>query len=228
MKFHKIVLVITAISASTNVNAVLLSRLGGLAYYDDVANLTWLTDANAGAGSTFDDGLSNVDGEMSWVNATAWAAQLNVDGIGGWRLPNSQQPDHNCSRRGGPSRFSPDRRGSYNFGYDCTGSEMGNLFYNILGNTADSLTNTGPFININSSYYWTATTFAPNSGREWAFNMGTGYQTNIDKAVIISAWAVQGGDVSIVPIPASIWLFVSGMLFLTGFAKSSAVVVKLS
>ena len=32
-------------------NAALVSRLGGLAYYDTEANLTWLTDANV-AGPT--------------------------------------------------------------------------------------------------------------------------------------------------------------------------------
>ncbi|MBA3588920.1 hypothetical protein [Methylibium sp.] len=50
-------------------------------------DLTWLTDANAGAGSSFDDGLSNSDGRMSWTSANAWAAALVVDGVAGWRLP---------------------------------------------------------------------------------------------------------------------------------------------
>lgn len=31
---------------SFNVDAALVSRLGGQAYYDDVADLTWLTDGN--------------------------------------------------------------------------------------------------------------------------------------------------------------------------------------
>jgi len=75
------------------------------AYYDTDANLTWLANANA-AGTT-----------MSWANANAWAAGLDIDGTAGadgWRLPASDT----C------------------VGYNCTGSEMGNLFYNVLGNTA--------------------------------------------------------------------------------------------
>ena len=83
------------------------------AYYDPSANLTWLADANAGAGSTFDNGSSSTDGAMTWGNATNWAANLNVGGIGGWRLANT---DTSCSTL-----------------YNCTGSEMGNLFYNTAG-----------------------------------------------------------------------------------------------
>ena len=45
-------------------NSALLERLGGLAYYDDVADLTWLADANAGAGSVYDNGVSTTDGLM--------------------------------------------------------------------------------------------------------------------------------------------------------------------
>jgi hypothetical protein len=47
------------------------------AYYDDVADLTWLANANA-AGM-----------EMDWTTANAWAAGLDIDGVTGWRLPAS-------------------------------------------------------------------------------------------------------------------------------------------
>ena len=56
------------------------------AYYDTAVNITWLANANAGAGSTFDNGLNPTDGRMTWVNANAWAAALNVQGVTGWRL----------------------------------------------------------------------------------------------------------------------------------------------
>ena len=45
---------------STKVNAALLSRLGGLAYYVDAANLTWLADANYAHTSGYD-----ADGRMT-------------------------------------------------------------------------------------------------------------------------------------------------------------------
>jgi len=102
----------------------LVSRLGGLAYYDTEADLTWLADANYARTSGFDP-----DGIMSWVDANVWAAGLDFNGDtvpDGWRLATSDT----CG------------------GYNCTGSEMGNLYYNVLGNSYGRLTNTGPFINI--------------------------------------------------------------------------------
>ena len=38
--------------------AALLSRMGDEAVYDTVRNITWLADANAGAGSIYDTGSS--------------------------------------------------------------------------------------------------------------------------------------------------------------------------
>jgi len=41
-------------------HALLLSRLGGAAVYDDDLDVTWLADANAGAGSSFVNGFSTI------------------------------------------------------------------------------------------------------------------------------------------------------------------------
>ena len=172
------------------------SRLGGQAYYDPVANLTWLTDANA-AGTL-----------MNWADANTWAASLNVDGITGWRLPDTLQPDASCDTQTG---------GSYGFG--CTGSEMGNLFYNSLGNTAGSLSNAGPFSNVQSGWYWSATAAAPFPGDAWWFSMAQGYQGSYSEGSTNYAWAVHSGDVGTVPIPAAAWLFGSGLIGLIGLVR---------
>ena len=168
----------------SSADAALVSRLGGLAYYDSVADLTWLADANA-AGTT-----------MKWVDANNWAANLNVAGVTGWRLADS---DGTCT------------------GFDCTGSEMGDLFYTALGNSAGSLTNTGPFSNVQSDGYWTATEW--NSSTVWVFDMGTGGQNLNLKTGAFYGWAVQSGDVGAVPVPAAVWLFGSGLLGLVGVAR---------
>src|SRR3989344_3407437 len=57
------------------------------AYYDTALNITWLANANAGAGSIYDNGTSTTDGRMTWANARAWAISLNPYGssITGWR-----------------------------------------------------------------------------------------------------------------------------------------------
>lgn len=178
---------------ATTSQAALIERLGGLAYYDDIADLTWLADANA-AGTT-----------MNWADANAWAAGLNVGGVIGWRLPTSLNSDG--SGPCGPA-------------YDCTGSEMGNLFYNVLGNSAGSLTDTGPFSNVQSGSYWSSTEYAPNTASAWYFNFLNGYQPlNISKDASLYAWAVHDGKVGAVPVPAAVWLFGSGLLGLIGLGR---------
>ena len=195
---------------SLQANAALAPRLGGLAYYDDVADLTWLADANAAVGSAYDT-YNPGSGLMNWSDANAWAASLVVDSVGGWRLPDTLQPDASCQYQiSGVSN-----------GDNCTGSEMGNLFYNVLGNTAGSLTNTASFSNVQSNGYWSATEFAPSSITAWYFDMRNGFQDYDLKPNGLSAWAVQSGDVSAarVPVPAAAWLFGSGLIGLIGIAK---------
>ena len=194
MKIFKMAAITAALVVSTSANSALIERLGGLAYYDDVADLTWLADANYAQTSGFD-----ADGRMYWVDANSWAAGLNVGGVDGWRLADT---DPALSR------------------YHQPGSEMGNLFYNVLGNTAGSLSNTGPFSNVQSGYYWSATEYAPNTYYAWNFYMSNGFQ---GYAIVESgngdAWAVQSGDVSAVPVPAAVWLFGSGLVGLIGVAR---------
>lgn len=101
-----------------------------LKYYDDVGQCradpgptavydtdTEMRNANAGAGSPFDDYANTNDGKMSWQSANAWAASLNINGVTGWRLPTTTCPDATCS--------SVQNR---SIGGGRTGSEMGHLF----------------------------------------------------------------------------------------------------
>ena len=190
-------------------DAALVGRLaatdGGTdwqAYYDEDADLTWLADANVLVNPVlFDD-------------ATNWAANYTVDGVGGWRLPDTLQPDASCdSQIDGAS-----------FGFNCTGSEMGNLYYNVLGNTANmdpAEINTGPFSNYTKNWYWSRTGYAHPDYPDmvWAFYMGNGNQGWQGKEPKYNAWAVQSGDVGVVPVPAAVWLFGSGLLGLIGLAR---------
>ena len=204
-----------SLGMASSVDAALIGRLastpGGTdyqAYYDDVADLTWLADANYAQTSGY-----NTDGLMSWQAANDWAAQLTVGGVSGWRLPTTMQPDATCSIQSG----------SESYGYNCTNSELGNLFYNALGNSAGSLTNTGPFSNIQSNVYWSATEYAAWAGGAWRLNMSNGFQVKTNKGNGYYGWAVQSGDVSPVPVPAALWLFGSGLLGLIGIARKKKV-----
>jgi hypothetical protein len=112
---------------------------------------------------------------MTWTNANAWAASLNVAGVTGWRLPGTLQPDTSCGNQTGG--VPPQ-----GFGFGCTGSEMGNLFYNVLGGVAgSSITTTHNanydlFSNVQSNFYWSGTEFAPNTRYAWHFFFLGGFQ----------------------------------------------------
>ena len=82
MGIKSISLATIALVLSTSANAALIERLGGLAYYDDVNNLTWLADANYAMTSGYD-----ADGEMTWGAAVTWADTLDFSGYDDWRLP---------------------------------------------------------------------------------------------------------------------------------------------
>ena len=131
----------------------------------------------------------------TWYEQTNWATNLDVE-FGGthytdWRLPIIF--DQSCS------------------GLNCTNSEMGYLYYTGLGNSAGSLTNTGDFLNLARSYYWSGTTSAPNENYAWihTFN-GGGQNGGFGKTNKYFAIAVRSGDVSVVPEPVSSTLFIIG------------------
>lgn len=197
------------------------------AYYDTALGITWLKDANH-AGSA-----------MNWATATNWAGSLNPygSGITGWRLPDTNPIN------GSSYNYTYAYDGSTDWGYNIsapgttyagdTGSELAHMFYNTLGNvgyydasgsgpqSGSSLSNTGYFDNLQSSVYWSGTEYAPSSVNAWAFNTYFGYQYGSLKGNNFYAWAVHSGDVgaSVVPIPAAVWLFGSGLIGLIGWAK---------
>ncbi len=232
MGIKSILLAATALILSTSVNAALVGRLaatpGGTdyqAYYDDVADLTWLADANAAAGSSFDDGLggaagddfNTTDGLMTWASASAWAANLTVGGIDGWRLPSMDVDGDSIT----VSCSSVAQEA-------CKDNEYGHLYrYGLDTMPASGITTVtpGPFTNILSSRrnYWSSTDlFGTGSDSDFIYshNFETGGQNGSNKNTVSNfAWAVHSGDVSEVPIPAAAWLFGSGLIGLIGFAR---------
>lgn len=198
----------TGLLTATGAHAALQSRLGGLAVYDTDLNITWLADANA-------------NGLMTWSQATTWAAGLTVGGFSGWRLPTTLQPsDPACS-------YQVPGAGGWSSGYNCTGSEMGHLFYNELGGVATNsiLTthnaNLSLFQNLQSNIYRSGTVYAPNNLNDstWYFYFSNGDQNAYLKTYNMYAMAVRPGDVAAVPAPAAAWLLGSGLIGLAGVAR---------
>jgi len=202
--------------------------------YDTVLNLTWLANWNAGAGSSFDDGVSTTDGRMTWSWANAWAAALNVGGFSGWALPGVLDIGNDgCSATFPGTGFA----GGADCGYNVytgevqrRGSPLAHMFYDTLGNlafcppgdtacaggpqTGWGLTNTGPFSNMQSDYYWSGTAYAPDPTSDaWSFNTNVGGQNLDDQYGQFYAVAVRPGDVfaGSVPEPGGLAMLLTGL-----------------
>lgn len=161
-------------------------------------------------------------GWMDLDTANSWVESLNIGGVTGWRLPNTMQPDLTCSDQ--EDYIGDDGVTETSWGTGCTGSEMGNLFYNVLGGVAYSNITTTH----NSNYelfknvmgtYQSATEYAPINIYRWSFVFSNGVQMTGLKSGHSYAWAVHDGDIAAVPLPTAAWLFGSGFLGLVGIAR---------
>ena len=223
-----------SLGLASSADAALVGRLaatpGGTdyqAYYDTEADLTWLADANYAQTSGYTGTGVLSDGRMTWQAANDWAAQLTVGGVSGWRLADTIDVG-NDGITFANGKFYTGVDAGFNM---TTHSELSNLYYNVLGNLAYydtsgnaaqpdwGLQNTGPFSNVQSGSYWSATEYAPSTNLAWYFSMIVGDQGAFSKGSSNYGWAVQSGDVSAVPVPAAVWLFGSGLLGLLGVAK---------
>jgi len=192
-----LVLVAANVLCSGVAQAALIDRGGGLVY-DDVLNITWLQDANYAKTSGYDS-----DGRMNWGETNAWAAALSYGGYDDWRLPTALNQDGS-----GPC-----------FGY-CSSSEMGHMFYNNMGASADvsilsgtNSANLALFANLKSDVYWSGTAYAPNPAiYAWYFWTARGRQDFGGHGTEFYAWAVRPGDVApAVPEPETYALLLAGL-----------------
>jgi hypothetical protein len=166
-------------------------------WYDTVLDITWAANANGAAGSPQDDGLNPNDGFLTWAQATAWAAGLSVQGVGGWRLPTM---DTACD------------------GFNCSAAagELGYHFYVNLGGTAGiGVAGGGPFSNLVNGRYWSSRDFPQDAGQAGTFDFSDGTNNyDLKDEPFAAAWAVQNFDVLAVPEPGSAALLLGGGLAL--------------
>lgn len=199
--FISVIFALSILSITIPANAALVSRLNGAAVYDTDLDITWTANAN-------------INGAMNWDAANTWAANLVLGGYSGWRLPSTTQLDPTCSGQ---------YLGIFSYGYNCTGGELGHLFYNELGGVAGhNITTTHNanysfFSNFMNSNYWTGTEFVAEFNYARIFDFYDGVQAAAGKNTLSYALAVRSGDVGVVPVPTTIWLFGSGLMGLFGF-----------
>jgi len=177
--------------------AALVDRGGGMVY-DTVQNITWLQNWNT-------------NGLMNWTTANDWANNLVHGGFDDWRLPTTNTTvSSNCDSNFNPGGGFPQQY----FGFNCTGSEMGHMFYNEFGAIAGSSILSGSnaanldlFTNVQSNFYWSGTEYAPDAVFAWRFLTFDGRQGSSGKTNALYAVAVRPGDVAAaVPEPQTLAL----------------------
>ena len=176
---------------------VLLLGVAGLAQADQFTGVLPKTSGGTNYQAYYDSTtnltwLANADvnGTMTWSAANSWAAGLDINGVTGWTLPTTA--DTSC------------------LGSNCTGSQMGELYYSA----GITRSNESPFTNVQSNAYWSATEYAPNAYGAWYFDFGYGYQLAITKGNSLYGWAVHAGDVGApptVPEPGALALMLAGL-----------------
>ncbi len=200
---------------------------GPEAFYDTVLDVTWLRNANVNMGN-------NVNGNMEWPAAVAWANTLVVNGFGGWRLPTMVDTG------------APGCDFNYGGGTDCgynpqtATSELAHLYYVALGSRAQcppgdaacstysqdgwGLSNTGNFQNMQKGYYTTGVEYALDTRNAWLLDTRDGLQIAYPKnslryAMVVHAGAIgtpmpftfPGPDPVTVPEPESYALMLAGL-----------------
>jgi uncharacterized protein (TIGR03437 family) len=161
--------------------ATLVLSPDGITVYDTVNNVSWLADANLPAGNRFTLPLCsgtgtapcvNASGSMNYASAAAWVQAMNAAnylGHSNWQLPTTPPLDRGCGKTG-PNGDS--------FGFNCTASAMGSLYYNALGLKAPATAvpipgNTvGPFSNFQPYLYWSQSSLGTLGYAAFSFNTG--------------------------------------------------------
>lgn len=175
-----------------------------------------ITDANGTRNIVAGDFIAPV-GAMNWWGAMAWTQWLGMTNYGGasdWRLPVAPQPDATCDEQ-------VDLGGGFplqGFGYNCTGSELGHLFYVEGMLSADQLITADPpgilddyFTNLDTVFFWSGTELAPNPDRAFSFEGASGFQQIETKEFLDFGWAVRPGQVAAAPLPGTAVLMLLGL-----------------
>ena len=191
----------TLLGRDINGIAVAGSDPGAVFLYDTTLNVTWLRDTTVLTTITV---IPLVVETLTWATAESRAAGYSIGGYGAWRLPTTLQPDATCELNGSGD-------GIFSYGFGCSGSEMGHLWYVELGNVDRvPMSNTGDFQGLRPSAYWSnQNELHPTLA--WRFSFDNGWQDNAFPDSYAWATIVRDGDVLAVPEPETAVLMLAGM-----------------
>jgi hypothetical protein len=219
--------------APLQAGAELHSRKAGLAWYDDVLDITWVADANLANTETFGDlnvregGLMKFNSVTTLIGFIAKMNQASYLGFNDWRAPTARPVS------GVDWNFGCANNGSSDRGYAGSGgwvdpqgqivSEMGHMYYVNLGNLGRlepegggtpfctgaviqdgwGLANSGPFSNLQPEDYWTNIADPTSSSRALQFRFGEGMRDSGLKDNLKFVWPVRDGDMPDPDAPAT-------------------------
>ncbi len=207
---------VLCVSVVVPAEATLLSRLGGAAAYDDVLDITWVTDAD----------LSGPN-PNTWDNQVAWASGLDYHGFDDWRLA-SMSVDELTN---GDNTTNSVVDCSTATEEECRDNELGYMYYYNLTPSLDTPpTDFGTNLSGDQTVggvtltdiqfgSWSGTEFSSFSA--WIFFFGFGGQNVGNKDIDgLYGWAVRSGDVAAAPEPGTVFLMGAGLAGLLGFGRS--------
>jgi hypothetical protein len=167
-------------SAPAPASLPLVPAADGQTIYDPNLKVTWLSDGNLAVKQTFGVANINKSGSMDYATALRWIDAMNkLDhgagylGHNNWQLPTTPSQDKTCARTG---------RHGESFGFHCSGSALGSLYYGALAlrepDTAVRLpANTvGPFHDFQPYLYWSGSAAADPKQGFVSFSFNSGFQ----------------------------------------------------
>jgi hypothetical protein len=163
-------------TATAGAVGALIPSADGQTVHDTALRVTWLANANLAASEKFNVSGINPSGSMSYATAVNWVRAMNAAGYLGhnnWQLPTTPHNDRGCAARG--------RQGE-SFGFGCSGSALGSLYYNALQlhdpNAAAAVPDNtaGGFHNVQPYLYWSASAALDPKQGFVSFSFASGFQ----------------------------------------------------
>jgi hypothetical protein len=204
-----------------SINAALIPQLDGEVLFDDDLGIVFLADMSLGASETFGVEGIGENGEMNWFTANNFIDAMNTFdggagwlGINNWRLPETVIPDPGCETTA--SNPPP------SFGFNCTLSEMGHLYYiewgrddTIDNDASRAAAEANGFRNLTFFPYWSGTENVGSSAYDFFFSGGS--QATLSKA--FDGGVLPVATVAPIPVPAAAWLFGSALALMAGLRR---------